>query len=54
MCLSSDGQRLREILAENGFEFTPDELDESIRDSVHLAKLKLAILRETDIEGETQ
>ncbi len=34
--LTSLGQSLRNLLAEEGYEFTPDELEESIIDSVQL------------------
>ncbi len=33
MALSKDGYRLREAIAEAGFEITPDELDEALMDA---------------------
>ena len=33
MALSKDGYRLRELIAEAGFEVTPDELDEALMDA---------------------
>ena len=33
MALSRDGYRLREVIAEAGFEVTPDELDEALMET---------------------
>ncbi len=33
MTLSKNGYRLRELLAESGFEVTPDELDEALMEA---------------------
>ena len=33
MALSKDGYRLRELIAEGGFEVTPDELDISLQEA---------------------
>ena len=33
MALSRDGHRLREVIAEAGFEVTPDELDEALMEA---------------------
>ena len=38
--LTQSGQRLRQILAECGYEFTPDEIEDSIDDAIELDRLK--------------
>ena len=38
--LSEEGYSFREFLAEQGYEFTPEELEESIDDAIELVELK--------------